>query len=107
MSAETETLTIYGASDDLVEADGIEGADEFGTSGHWIGMIVAPGGDTAMIYVDYRRNGCWTVALGRYDEDYALPSWGVEIVSDDSLCGYSTVARIRLPKGSTLQEVQR
>lgn len=52
------TLTIYGASDDLIEADGIEEADELNeTSGHWQGLIEAPDGATAIAYVDHRPNG--------------------------------------------------
>lgn len=98
------TLTVYGASDDLIEAEGIEGADEFyaDPSGSWVGLLTAPDGATALLYVDYRSNGCWTVALGRYEEDYALPGWPVEITSKDSECSYSTYARITVPEGTLL-----
>lgn len=98
------TLTIYGASDDLVEASGIEGADEFSTTGRWVGTIVAPDGQTALVYVDYRDNGTWTVALGQYEEDYALPAWEVRFVVNPALCAYSTVAHIDVPDGTTITE---
>ena len=99
-------VEVYGASDDLVEIEGIEGADEFNTDGNWTGVLIAPDGATALLYVDYRRNGCWTVTLGRWEEDYALPDWEVKIASDDSLCSYSTVAYITVPDGTTVSELE-
>ena len=98
-------LTIYGASDDLVEAEGIDGADEFGTSGNWTGVLEAPSGETALVYVDYRKSGTWTVALGQFEEDYALPAWPVAFAVDPKLCGYAVAARITVPDGTTLREV--
>jgi hypothetical protein len=102
-------LTVYGASDDLVETSGIDGTDEFDITSEssWSAVIQAPSGETAMLYVDLRRNGCWTVSLGRYEEDYALPSWPVSVISDDSICRYSTYAEIIVPDGSTLTETPR
>lgn len=100
------TLTIYGASDDLVEVEGIEGADEFNCNGSWVGVLEAPDGGTAFVYVDYRNNnGCWTVTLGRWEEDYALPTWPVTITSNDEACRYSTFATIEVPDGTTIKQV--
>lgn len=99
------TLTINGASDDLIEVSGIKGADEFcEVSGHWCGLIIAPDGDTAMVYVDYRPNGCWTVTLGQYEEDYRLPDWPVKLVVDENNCTYSTTALIEVPDGTIIEE---
>jgi len=99
-------LTVYGASDDLVEISGIKGADEFNCNGSWVGVIEAPDGDTALLYVDYRNNGCWTVTVGRFEEDYKLPTWAVVISSKDELCRYSTYAEIIVPDGTTVKELR-
>jgi len=101
-------LTVFGSSDDLIELDGIEGADEFNdTSGTWTGVIEAPDGDTALLYVDYRNNGTWTVALGLWEEDYTLPAWPVEVVSGTEFNSYTTLAKITVPDGTTVRELER
>lgn len=101
------TITVYGSSDDLVEIGGVEGADEFslGIDDSWVGVIEAPNGDTALLYVDLRQNGCWTSALGLYEEDYSLPNWPMTI-SVDSARGnaYSTYTTIEVPDGTTIKE---
>lgn len=100
-------LTVYGASDDLVELDGIDGADEFsiGNKDSWTGVLVAPNGETALLYVDYRRNGCWTTALGLYEEDYSLPDWPVTITVDaKNGSSYSTYMTVEVPDGTTVKE---
>ena len=96
-------VLISGASDDLVEIEGIEGADEFslGTGDGWIGILEAPNGETALVYVDYRQGGTWTVALGQFEEDYKLPAWPQSFVADG---GYSVVATIEVPDGTTIRE---
>lgn len=96
-------VLISGASDDLVEIEGIEGADEFslGTGNGWTGILEAPNGETALVYVDYRQGGTWTVALGQFEEDYKLPAWPHSFVADG---GYSVVATIEVPDGTTIRE---
>lgn len=100
------TITVYGASDDLVEIEGIEGADEFNIYNEsWKGVIEAPNGDTAILYVDYRDNGCWTSALGIYEEDYKLPDWPVKItVNYTKGTRYSTYTTIEVPDGTIIRE---
>lgn len=101
-------LTVYGASDDLVEIEGVKGADEFTVpgSGSWEGVITAPDGATARLYVDFRSNGCWTVALGLWEEDYNLPDWPVKISLNAKACRYSTYAEITVPDGSKVKEIK-
>lgn len=99
------TVTIYGASDDLIEIDGIDGADEFNdTSGHWRGILEAPNGETALVYVDLRPGSVWTVALGQFEEDYELPKWKQRYETDFDLCTYSVKATIEVPDGTTIRE---
>jgi hypothetical protein len=96
-------ITIYGASDDLVEVEGkIEGADEYSTGGHWSGVIEAPDGATAIVYVDYRDNGTWTTTIGQYEEDYPLPEWTAATAVEPG--GYSTTLSLIVPEGSKITE---
>jgi len=98
------TVTIYGASDDLVEIEGdIEGCDEYSADGFWVGVIEAPDGGTANVYVDYRHNGCWTVSLGQYEEDYGMPPWPIEYRVDPDKCAYSTLCAVTVPEGSIIR----
>ena len=99
------TVTISGASDDLVEIEGIDGADEFyaDSKDHWEGILEAPDGEAAIVYVDFQKNGTWTVALGQYEEDHALPSWPQSYASE----GYTVIATIEVPEGTTIRERRR
>jgi hypothetical protein len=99
-------LKVYGHSDDLIELDGIKGADEFSKpSGAWVGVLEAPNGDTALLYVDYRHNGCWTASLGIYEEGYKLPEWPVTVTTDAKYANeYSTLTTITVPEGTTVRE---
>lgn len=100
----TSTVTIYGASDDLVEIEGsIVGADEYSSDGHWVGVMEAPDGGTAYVYVDYRDNGTWTVALGQYEEEFNLPPWPATPFVDPARCAYSTALSIEVPDGTTIR----
>ena len=95
------TLTVYGSSDDLVEIAGVEGGDEFNCDGSWSGVIVAPNGDTALLYVDYRR-GTWSSSLALYEEGYKLPEWDVKITGDGEMNDYSTYTEITVPDGTKI-----
>lgn len=101
-----QTVKIYGASDDLIEVSGIAGEDEFNadSDSRWVGILEAPDGDTALVYVDYRPGGTWTVALGQFEEGYKIPAWPQTFEVDDSLCGYSVTASIEVPDGTTIRE---
>jgi hypothetical protein len=95
-------VEISGASDDLVHVNGIEGGDEFSISGEsWAGVLEAPNGDTAIVYVDYRDNGCWTSSLGLYEEDYSLPEWPISVTTGETN-SYTTSTKIVVPDGTKL-----
>lgn len=99
-------MTVSGASDDLIHVQGVEGADEFNkVSGHWVGLVEAPNGESAYLYVDYRTNvGCWTAALGLVEEDSALPEWPVRVEASE-VCAYSTLTTFTVPDGTRITEV--
>jgi hypothetical protein len=100
-------ITVYGASDDCIEVDGCEGADEFSApGGRWHGDLVAPGGTEQLrIYAEYGRadSECWVIALLPTDEDVPFPDWGNGAGRSEN--GYSCELRIDAPEGTRLTNV--
>jgi hypothetical protein len=102
-------ITIYGASDDLVEVDGCEGADEFGVD-RWHGDLIAPDGSQMRVHCWYGDNGCWQVGVGQVDEDVQLPAWPVTITQAPAMNpdnpGYSALLTIDAPEGTRLANIE-
>lgn len=105
-------ITIYGASDDLVEVGGCEGADEFGAGvdGRWQADLVAPGGTEQMrVHCWYDDGGCWQVGVGQVLEEVQLPAWPVSITQAPAMNtgnpGYSALLTIDAPEGTRLENV--
>jgi hypothetical protein len=104
-------ITIYGASDDLVEVDGCEGADEFGVdltaapdSVSWHGDLVAPGGAEQMRVSALMIGATWHIALGQTDEDVPFPAWGNGVEQAPGT-DYSAAVVIDAPHGTRLTNV--
>lgn len=97
-------ITIYGASDDLIEVEGCEGADEFNSYEHgpvmWRGDLIAPDGDALRVHALY--GGCWSVAVGQVDEDRPLPDWDIDVFQEGR---YSTGVKVDAPQGTRLVNV--
>lgn len=71
-------ITIYGASDDLVEVAVGDKSDEF-NSDDWTAVLIDKTGARMRIYCRYERSGCWSVGVGQVDEEFQLPGWPVTI----------------------------
>lgn len=99
-------ITIYGASDDLVEVAGCEGADEF-NSDDWTGDLIAPDGSQMRVYVRYEI-GHWSVGVSQVDEEFQLPGWPVTITQAPAMNpdnpGYSALLTIDAPDGTRLAQ---
>ena len=99
------TITVYGASDDLVEVAGCTNADEF-NSDDWHGDLCAPDGTTMRIHARYEIHGCWSVGVSQVDEEYQLPGWPVTITQAAAMSpdkpGYSALLTIEAPEGTYL-----
>jgi hypothetical protein len=105
------TITIYGASDDLVEVDGCEGADEFNVRDRWQGDLVAPGGTEQMrVHCWYDDDGCWQVGVGQVLEDVQMPAWPISITQAPAMNpdnpGYSALLTIDAPEGTRLENIK-
>jgi hypothetical protein len=75
----SKTVTIYGASDDLLEVDGdIAGADEYGAYGGPVeGVLTAPDGDSLIIRAEFSKAGApadWTLSVENTD---TYPAWPI------------------------------
>jgi hypothetical protein len=61
-------VTIYGASDDLIEVDGdVPGCDEY--SGESAELLLTGPEGGVWVMVTYGTNGCWAIGVGPVDED--------------------------------------
>jgi hypothetical protein len=104
------TITIYGASDDLIEVAGCEGADEFDCSGsqrhavNWHATLTAPDGPAMRVMAWYGPGGCWLLGIGQAGEDKELPSWPVTITQGDgrTSSAYNVVLTVEAPEGTKL-----
>ena len=96
-------IQIYGASDDLVEVSGCEGADEFNVRGQWRSDLVAPGGEAMRVHAFY-DDDCWQVAVGQADESIPFPSWPVSFVQHPQIA-YSVLVTISAPAGTRLDNI--
>lgn len=70
-------LVIYGASDDLVEIEGVF-REEFNAYGHWQGMVMAPSGDALVVTAEFGASGLyradWTLGV---ENTGTWPSWPI------------------------------
>lgn len=107
-------IKIYGASDDCVEVEGCDGADEFNVYGTdtkgpvmWRGDLIAPGGtEVLQVHALFTPDGCWHIAVGQADESIPLPSWPMKIEQHRSL-PYSALLTVDAPAGTRLTNVWR
>lgn len=101
-------IKIYGASDDLIEVEGCEGAGEFSTGADdcWQADLIGPGGTEAMrvhAAFDPDGSGCWVISLSQVNESVSFPAWGNGTERHPD--GYSTQVRVDAPEGTRLENV--
>src|SRR5687768_10910779 len=92
-----QTAIFYGASDDLIEIEGVKGGDEFG--GNWDSRFdgVFNLGGKMRVYAIYGAgSGCWFFGVGQVDEEIPLPDWPIRISQSPDVA-YSTRLEIDVP----------
>lgn len=101
-------ITIYGASDDLVEVNVGGNPDEFNAD-DWSATLAAPDGSQMRVYCRFELTGCWSVGIGQVDEDFQLPAWPVAITQAAAMNpdnpGYSAMLVIDAPDHTLLGDV--
>ncbi|MDE8648180.1 hypothetical protein PXH69_24745 [Rhodococcus qingshengii] len=109
--SDTEVLTMYGASDDLVEFEGAI-SEEFQAYDAWAGLLTAPNGETLIVRAEFGKDGsdsAWTLAV---ENTSTLAQWPVQfavrpdhINNDDD--DRDPAIRITVPTGTTITELSR
>jgi hypothetical protein len=102
-------ITIYGASDDLVEVEGCEGADEFCTDS-WQADLVLDAANQMRVWCWYDIDGCWQVGVGQTDESVQFPAWPITITQAPAMNpanpGYSVLLSIDAPEDTKLVNIK-
>lgn len=98
------TAVFYGASDDLIEVEGVKGADEFPTAdmngpAGLAGSFVL--GGRLRIRAFYDRHAVWGFSVSQVEDGVALPDWPIRI-SQQPDCDYSTRLEIDCPDDAVL-----
>ncbi len=109
-------ITIYGYSDDLVEGEGCEGADEFSPdkNDRWQGDLVGPDPTQQLrVHCWFDDDGCWQVGVGQPLEECQMPPWPLTITqrphtmqARTGQLGYSLQLNIDAPEGTRLTSVR-
>jgi len=99
----TTTVTIYGASDDLIEVYGeIEGADEFGVyRSEWVGTLTSPDGESLIVRGEYGKPGArgeWTLSI---ENTESYPAWPIRFSERPGREGDPALI-IEVPTGTVL-----
>ena len=108
-------VTIFGASDDLIEISGINGASEFNSYAHpsdgYSGVIHLTCQSTfeqMFVFCYYGKNGCWHFAPAIVDEGKPLPSWRMEYSYDPNIANaYSVILNIEVPADTYMKFFKR
>ncbi|WDH77895.1 hypothetical protein PTQ19_10215 [Microbacterium esteraromaticum] len=98
------TLTIYGASDDLVEVEG-EFDEEFGAYNGWRGRVVAPNGDALLVTAEYGGvSDYWELGI---QNTGTWPSWPIRFVDRPDRDEVLVAIEIDVPAGTIVEAVER
>jgi len=104
---EVQTLRMYGYSDDLVEVEGLAGADEYSADG-WRDIasaatfrLLGPQ-HSCRIHAIYDDRACWSFAVAPLEEGRPLPPWPVRLSLSD--CGRSAVLEMDVPAGTRIKK---
>lgn len=98
------TLTIYGASDDLVEVEG-EFGEEFGAYNGWRGRVVSPDGDSLIVTAEYGKPGAeaeWTLGI---ENTGTWPAWPFHFADRPDREGDPALI-IDVPPGTIVKEIE-
>ncbi len=101
-------ITISGHSDDVVEVEGCDSADEFLTDGdgRWHADLIAPDGEKMRVFAEWdaTRNGCWAIGVQQVYQGVPMPDW-VTTINATGSSAYSATVRVHAPEGTRLDNV--
>jgi hypothetical protein len=102
---ETKRISIYGASDDLVEIRGPGVEDELDAANGNALLTVASEstGEAMHVVVRLEKTGCWTASPLQMDEEQPLPTWPMRIRQCPE-CSYAAELVLTVPADTTVAE---
>lgn len=68
-----------GASDDLIEIEGVKGGDEYSGMTGRDEIVAGTFNVGGKLRVRALYDGCWSFAVGQVDEDIPLPDWPISV----------------------------
>lgn len=74
-----QSAIFEGASDDLIEIEGVKGGDEFSAwtkDDEGVAGVFTLGGKMRIRAI---YDGCWSFSVGQVDEEIPLPPWPVRV----------------------------
>jgi hypothetical protein len=102
----TQIAKFYGASDDLIEVEGVKGADEFSAMTHTDGGVAGVFNLGGKLRIRAIYDGCWSFSVGQVDEDIAIPDWPIR-VEQHPTTPYSACLIIECPDDVKVFEEKR
>ena len=97
-------LVIYGASDDLVETEGVF-REEFSAYGPWRGKVLAPNGDALVVTAEFGATGLyrhdWTLGV---ENSGTWPAWPIRFGERPDREGDPAII-IDVPAGTIVEEL--
>lgn len=105
----SKIVSVYGASDDLIEWDGCDGADEFNVYNPSFGEFLLESlaeSEVMVVIVEYTDLGSWSIALAPWmtddGEGVPMPSWPMSWAQPTGCPDYSAHLTIECPDDVTL-----
>lgn len=95
-------ITIYGASDDLVEVEG-EFSEEFSAYNGWRGRVIAPNGQHLIVTAEYSKTGddYWTLGV---ENTGTWPAWPIQFAEAPHEGDPAII--IEVPAGTVVEEIE-
>lgn len=100
-------LTIYGASDDLIELEGaIDDEYSIGSADDWEAIITADDKEIR-VFAAYLSCGVWAVSAAPVEDGVPMPDWNIRLENAPDN-DYSSALVMDLPtRGVNIQELKR
>lgn len=105
-----KTLRMYGESDDLIEVEGIEGANEYYPNvshkdPYMATFIVESQSEATGMQIHVLYDGCWSFAVSA-DDSETLPNWPMRR-SWGGGRGYSELLEIDVPDDAMIKQKEQ
>ena len=105
-----QTAIFYGASDDLIEVEGVKGGDEFNVISDDTCVAIFNVGGKMLVYALYGPMGVWGFGVSQIDDEVRLPDWPIRITNGEPdgmpATIYTTKLEIDVPDDAVVTRYQ-